>query len=157
MANEYITAGEFNRWRTEESEFRAGVKADLGQIISMVRAQNGRVASAEACIQVIRRDIEAIKSDDSAIQHAVESIKADGCHQFESHQAALEIIEGAGAMPSSSELARARWPRLADLSGKEKAVASVGISALLIPALSDLLKLGVAVVGWMSSHGVRMP
>lgn len=148
MADDYITGGEFARWRTEEQEFRRGVTGDLKELLGLVRTQNGRLYKAENCIDVIRREIEAIKSEDGAIQRTVESIQRDGCHQYEKHADVVATLDGAGVLPNTNGHARPAF-RLPSLSPKQKAAAGVGIGALLLPAVSDLFKLATALVTWL--------
>lgn len=149
---EYITAGEFTRWRAEETEFRKGIKADLGEIIGLVRNQNGRLGSAEAAIQIIQRDLEAIKSEDLSIQGTVESIQRDGCHQFQNHQEALTVLEGAGVLPNTDGAQpRTNGFKFPTLTPRQKVAAGVGGAALIFPALADLAKWIYTGLSWLQS------
>jgi hypothetical protein len=148
---DFITAGEFTRWRTEEADFRREVRDNLKEIIGLVRTQNGRLGKAEVTISVISRDVAALVSEENSIQTTVESIQKEGCHQYENHREAIELIEGSGAVRNMDGTPRALLPRISDLSTKQKVGAGVGIGALLIPAVSDLLKFGQSVVTWLTA------
>lgn len=106
--NDYITQGEFSRWigdwRLEEANFRsrlearmgeqhAYVRTELNEIKGMVKEANGKTNRNGEAIAIIQRDLDAIKSEDNAIEQAVEDIRARGCAQLQTHQ---EVLTGLG-------------------------------------------------------------
>lgn len=161
MATEHITRGEFGEWRREEAEFRQRLEermarhhleltAQINAMLALQRDQNGRVGRTESNVAVIQRELEAIKSEDSEIERLVASIQKDGCHQYRAHEKALELLEGSGAI-LPTDAARVRAFHLSDLSTRQKVAAGVGISALLIPAVGDLIRLMTQVVHWLET------
>lgn len=160
--NEYVSGAEFGRWRQDFNEFQkrldqrlaADHKAltdELTIIKTLQREANGKTATNIKEIAIIRREIEAIKSEDGRIEKVVESIQKDGCHQYDHHIQTLEVLEGAGVLPNTDGYTPKGFA-LPKLSGRQKAVAGVGVTALLIPAVSDLLQLLKAVVVWMAAR-----
>lgn len=161
-SHDYVTGSEFKRWMDEESAFRgrlekrmgdgfAEIKSSVGRIEILQREANGRVSKAEQAIAVMQREIEAIKSEDSEIERTVKSILNDGCHQYETHRAVLGVLDGAESTTDASGDVRPMF-RLPTLSPKQKAVAGVGVTALIIPALVELFKLGTALVRYLEGH-----
>ncbi len=100
----------------------------------MVREANGKTAANGQAIAIIQRELDAIRSEDLAIEATVEDIKAHGCHQLENHQQVLMttlgwspkkkagvaaglLTTGALAWPAIQQIAEAvhaaieRWPQ----------------------------------------------
>lgn len=152
--NDYITNPEFSRWTAEIGRQltanAADVERGLSKIDAHLEALNGRTRKNTEAIAVIERELEAIKSEDESIERAVTSIQEEGCHQYKEHRNVLNAIEGSGALPSTDEHAGFRLPTL---TLKQKAAASIGVTALLIPAVGDLFRLITAVVAWVAQHG----
>lgn len=140
---DYVTGSEFARWMDEESKFRErlerrmhdnaqAVQAGLGKIETHLADINGRTRKNSECIAVIEREIDAIKSEDKAIERTVEQIRNHGCGKLEAHEIVLQTIGwtpqkkvavagglvGAGALvwPALQKIAEAvhaaieRWP-----------------------------------------------
>lgn len=158
---DYVKESEFQRWMEEESAFKARlerriadgfteIKSSVGRVELLQREANGRVSKAEQSIAVMQREIEAIKSEDSEIERTVKSILEDGCHQYATHQAVLGVLDGSESVTDASGDVRPKF-RLPSLSRKQKAMAGVGVSALLIPAIAELFKLGTELLHYF--HG----
>lgn len=157
--HDYVTGQEFQRWMDEESMFRdrlerrlehnfTEVKTAVATVAGLQREANGKTAAHAQTIAVIQRDLEAIKSDDHQISHEIEILRKHGCAKYEAH------VEVLGSLPEPSDgvvLTERHRPafRMPDLSRKQKAVAGVSITALLIPAVSDLFKFLAAAVAWL--------
>lgn len=101
--HDYVTGAEFARWMREESEFRdrlerrmatsaAAVQTGLDKIESHLAEINGRTRKNSEAIAVIEREVEAIKSEDAAIEEAVENIKVHGCGQLGNHETVLRTL-----------------------------------------------------------------
>lgn len=155
MASGFLTIAEFERWREGEHAFRGEIKADLKELLGLVREQNGRLWGAEQNIAVIQRDLAAVVSEDIAIDATVNKILTEGCDQYRTHKEVVTALEGSGALPNTDGPMRPF--SLRNLSPKQKAAAGVGVGALLIPAVSDLLKLGTAVVQWIHQTAGKTP
>ena len=157
---DYVKASEFARWMHEESEFRGRIekrmgdgfteiKASISRVEGLQRDANGRIGKAEKTIAVIERDLDAIKSEDNEIERTLKRIEKEGCHRYEAHREVLGVLDGANI-----EVEKAATPafRLPALSPKQKAVAGIGVSALLIPAIAELFKLGTAFLAYLETH-----
>jgi hypothetical protein len=166
MTNEHITRGEFGEWRREEAEFRArlegritnqnaAVMKYIDEMVALQREQNGRVRTNAMAIAIIQREIEAIKHEDTAIEKMVESIQKEGCHQYVAHEKVLEVLEGSGAALVASDGARVRAFSLSDLSQRQKVAAGVGVTALLIPAVGDLIRFLTQLVHWLETLSIH--
>jgi hypothetical protein len=156
MPDQYITSGEFSRWREEETEHRHSLNGRLDEIITLVRLQNGRVFTQERAIGVIERRLMAIESEDQSIEKTVLSIQKDGCHQYKQHEQTLAALEGAGALPNSDGSNHQGFS-LRALTPKQKIAAGAGATALIIPAISDLLRFGVAAMNWAHQVAEKLP
>jgi hypothetical protein len=141
--HDYVTNAEFSRYVVEENAYRgrvaqlieqqyAHISRELGEIKGMVREANGKTAANGQAIAIIQRELDAIRSEDLAIEETVEDIKAHGCHQFANHQQVLTtlgwspkkkagvaaglITTGALAWPAIQQIAETvhaaieRWP-----------------------------------------------
>jgi hypothetical protein len=97
----------------------------------------------------MERDVEAIKSAEGDVAETVHSIQQEGCHQYSSHRSTLEVLEGSGAILGTD------GPRegfvLPKLNNRQKAVAGIGVVALLVPAVSDLFKVITAMFAWLQA------
>jgi len=142
--HDYVTGGEFARWMTEEAEFRArlerrmevnalAVQTGLGEIKTHLAEINGRTRRNSEDIAVIQRELQAIESEDVAIEKTVAEIQAHGCGQLAAHETVLRNLGwtpqkkaavaggllGTGALmwPAIQEIAAAlhvaleKWPR----------------------------------------------
>ena len=156
MPDQFITSGEFSRWREEETEHRHSLNGRLDEIISLVRLQNGRVFTQERAIGIIERRLMAIESEDKTIEDTVLSIQKDGCHQYKSHEQTLAALEGAGALPNSDGPVRHGFS-LHTLTPKQKVAAGAGATALVIPALADLVRFGMSAVAWAHQVVEKLP
>jgi hypothetical protein len=159
---DFVTGAEFKRWMDEESAFRARfekrvgdgfaeIKASVGRVESLQREANGRTAKAEQSIAIMQREVEAIKSEDGEIERLIKSIQQEGCNQYATHRTVLGVLDGAGSVMDAEGDVRPTF-RLPSLSRKQKAVAGVGLSALLIPALAELFKMGTALIAYLQAH-----
>ena len=157
MSDDYITSGEFSRWRVEETEFRKDLNSRLDELLRLVRTQNGRVFSQEKQVAIIERRLMAIESADDEIDRTVKDIQQRGCHQYKNHETTLAALEGAGVLPNTTG-PPARHPfSPRTWSPRAKVAAGAGVTALVIPAISDLFKLGVALIGWLQQLHGRVP
>lgn len=156
MADEYLTTGEFTRWRSEEVEFRRDVRKSLDDVVLLLRVQNGRIGKSELTLEGVRERLAQIEAKDGSIATAVTDIQEHGCHQIKEHGQVIQALNGAGALPDTDGPPRPAF-RFPDLNPKQKAVAGVGIGALLIPAVSDLAKLATALVGWLHRAAGSLP
>jgi hypothetical protein len=136
---DYVSNAEFGRYVADETAYRGRVAqqlevqyghitAELGDIKNMVREANGKTNANGMAIAVMQRDLEAIKSEDNAIERTVEDIRTKGCAQLESHQ---QVLTQLGWSPQ-----------------KKAAVAGglVGTGAIIWPALQEIAKLVHAVI-----------
>jgi hypothetical protein len=160
--SDYVTGAEFKRWMDEESAFRgriekrmsdgfAEIKTSMGRVEVLQREANGRTSKAEQTIAVMQREIEAIKQEDVEIDRMVTRILNEGCHQYATHRAVLGVLDGAESETDASGDVRPQF-RLPSLSRKQKAIAGVGVSALLIPALAELFKLATEFIHFLQTH-----
>jgi hypothetical protein len=156
MSDEFITSGEFGRWRAEETEHRHALNGRLDEIITLVRLQNGRVFAQERAVGTIERRLMAIESEDRTIEQTVLSIQKDGCHQYKQHEQTLVALEGSGALPHSDGPVQ-RGFSLRALTPKQKVAAGAGVTAVIIPAIADLLRLGVAAMNWAHQAAEKLP
>lgn len=153
MADDYITGSEFNRWRQEEVEFRRDVRKGLDDVVLLLRVQNSRIGKSELALEGVSTRLKQIEAQDGTIGKVVTDIQEHGCHQFKEHGTAVQILNGAGALPNTDGPSPITW-KLSDLNPKQKAAAGIGVGALLIPAMADLLKLAKSVVDWLiTAHG----
>jgi hypothetical protein len=154
---DYVSGAEFQRWMDEESSFRARlekrmgdgfaeIKSSVGRIELLQREANGRTSKAEQHIAVMQREIEAIKSEDGEIEKTVKKILAHGCNKYEAHREVLGVLEG-----DENKIAPRQF-RLPTFSRTQKAVAGVGVSALLIPAIAELFKTLAALLSYLEGH-----
>jgi hypothetical protein len=157
---------EFTRWWSEESKTRerlerrmesgfSDLKRAVDEVAGLQRAANGKTAEHARMIAVMERDVAAIKSAEVDVAETVHSIQQEGCHQYESHRAALGVLEGSGAMmPTEGPPSRSLFVMPA-LTVRQKAVAGVGVTALLLPAVVELVKLATALASWLQTiHAV---
>ena len=162
MNHDYVTGAEFKRWMDEESAFRGRIekrmadgfieiKSSVGRVELLQREANGRTSKAEQSIAVMQREIEAIKSEDREIERTVKEILNDGCHKYATHREVLGVLDGADSVTDAAGDVRPTF-RLPSLSRKQQALAGVGISALLIPALAELFKLAVELLRYLQGH-----
>lgn len=158
--HEYVTGAEFKRWMDEESTFRerierrmengfTEVKSGVALVASLQRDANGKTAAHERAIAVMQRDVEAIRSEDLQIARDLDHLRKDGCGKYAAH---VEVL-GTLAEPSDGVVLTERHRpafRMPDLSRKQKAVAGVSITAILIPAIADLFRFLTAAVAWLA-------
>lgn len=146
----------------EESAFRgrierrmadgfAEIKHSMGRVELLQREANGRTSKAEQTIAVMQREIEAIKSEDGEIERTVKEILEKGCHKYATHREVLGVLDSAASVTDAEGDVRPQF-RLPSLSRKQKAIAGVGISALLIPALAELFKLATEFLQFLQVH-----
>jgi hypothetical protein len=142
------------RWMDEESAFKnrienrmergfAEVKSDIALVAGLQRDANGKTAAHAASILLLQREIQAIRSEDQRIEAAVSSIKEDGCSQLADHTRVL-----AGFNEEDREKAKG-WVH--GLSRPQKTAALGGITALLLPTVVDLVKIGYDALRWFES------
>ena len=159
---DYVTGAEFARWMEEESAFRGRIerrmadgfgeiKSSVGRIELLQREANGRVSKAEQSIAVMQREVEAIKSEDGEIERTVKSILEHGCHQYVAHRTVLGVLDGAESVTDGAGDVRPTF-RLPSLSRRQKAIAGVGVSALLIPAIAELFKFATEFLHFLQTH-----
>lgn len=160
--SDYVKESEFARWMEEESGFRARIekrmsdgfaelKSSIGRIELLQREANGRTGKAEQHIAVMQREIEAIKSEDGEIEKTVREILTHGCNKYETHRTVLGVLDGAASVTNGEGDGRPLF-RLPNFSRKQKALAGVGVSALLIPAVAELFKLGTEFLQYLQGH-----
>jgi hypothetical protein len=162
MNHDYVTGAEFKRWMDEESAFRARlekrmadgfieIKSSVGRVEVLQREANGRTSKAEQAIAVMQRELEAVKHGDGEIERTVKEILTEGCHKYSTHREILGVLDGATSITDAAGDVRPAF-RLPSLSRKQKALAGVGVSALLIPALAELFKLGTEFLQYLQGH-----
>jgi hypothetical protein len=93
---DHITGPEFTRWTTELTRQIAAnasaVNEGLGRIERQLAEINGRTRKNTESILVIERDLDAIKSEDTAIDEKVDDLKTNGCAQFLAHENVLREL-----------------------------------------------------------------
>jgi hypothetical protein len=152
MADDFISGREFSSFRDDWKDRHDHISSQLGELLTLVRLQNGRIYKQEASIAVIEREISAIKAEDASIDAILADIQKNGCHQYKDHAQTLTVLEGAGVLMATDghRSARAQAFTLPTLSTRQKAAAAAGMGALLIPAIGDLFQLGHAVFQWLA-------
>ena len=125
LREEFVTGAEFGRFRADFQAFQNRLEERLdhgfGGMNTRLDALNGRTRGAEQNIAVIGRRLEAIESEDRAIEATVGQIQLHGCAQLAQHEAAVETLG---------------W------SKQKKAAAAgglVGLGALMWPAIQQLI------------------
>ena len=121
MADDYITSGEFGRFRADHSAWRVEITKQIGDGFSGINqrldAMNGRGRETAAGLAVVQADVERLT------EH--------GCAQYDKHREVLETV----VVPSLSKVSKKRmWE---DWHPAAKAGAGVGGFA----ALATLLEL----------------
>lgn len=137
--NEFVHSDEFTRWVSEEANFRLRLEtrleamhkfvgSELSEIKGIVKESNGRTHANSEAIAIMRRDLDALISEDQEIEKTVHSIQEQGCNQLSQHE---QILTNLG------------WS-----AQKKAAVAGglVGTGALMWPALQKLAEFGMSVL-----------
>lgn len=154
MPTEYITRGEWTNWRQEEHDFRqrlerrmaeqhAETQGQLTEVIRLQRDANGRIARSEEAMRVFDRDLQAVKSEDRHIEQIVESIKEDGCSQYQTHIALMT-----GGDPTDTS----RTINLAVLSKRQKMIGGAGLAIVMWPALQQIAATLADVIHWLEAR-----
>lgn len=158
----YVTSDEFTRYIAEENNFRSRlegrlaadhqtVRNDLTEIKGLVRETNGRVVKAEHELNVMRRDFEALKSENLDIEKTVHEIRDDGCSQYANHKS---ILESGGDVTTA--VVRPEF-RLDHFSKRQKVVAGAGITLVMWPAIQEIASLLHDLVEWLNAHPIGTP
>ena len=131
------TGEELTRWMNEQSNFRSrleirmaerdrAIMDGLGEIKDHLTQLNGRTAKNTENIAVLDREFDAIQSEARHIETVVESIKKEGCSQYQNHSQVLQEV--------SEITGWSRQKKMAVVGGL------LGTGALIWPALTEVAK-----------------
>lgn len=89
-SDDTITSREFTREMSH-------VKESLGRIEAHLEKLNGKTATNTEEIRVLKRDVEALVTEDLEIDRKVDKLTLDGCAHYQAHTEMLQQMAGMSA------------------------------------------------------------
>jgi hypothetical protein len=146
--HDYVTNVEFNRWFTEESQFRDRLESRMAETARVMGAGlvridmhmsllDGSAQQNTLAIGDIDRRLTRIEENYEQLVGLVQSVKNNGCAKYAAHSQLL------------TDLSVAEW------TPKKKAVVGGGIfagGALIWPAVQEIARGVHALFEWMGSR-----
>ena len=141
VEQEYITAAEFGRWRTDFIAFRAELSVQLRDgfkgLADRLDDINGRGRENATAIEVLISRLDGVDRDDGSIKATVQDIQQHGCAKLREHGSVVQALQNGGDdVPE-------RWPRRKQVAiGGGLLAGGAGLWELIHAALDHFMTVG---------------